>query len=174
MREIEVKILEIDRKKVESKLISLGAKKIFDGEIDAYFFDFKDDSLRKSDLMLRLRKEERKIVLTFKKPIKENGAKILEESEIEVSDFDTTKIILNSLGLQVWKRAKKHRTTYSLGDTHFELDKYIEDYNFIPEFLEIEAKNIDDIHKFIEALGFKKSDCKPWTLQDLIKYYSKK
>ena len=34
MKEIEAKILEIDRKKIEETLSTLGAKKIFDGEIE--------------------------------------------------------------------------------------------------------------------------------------------
>lgn len=174
MKEIEIKILEINRKKVEEKLLSLGAEKIFDGKMNAYFFDFKDGSLRKFGLILRLREEGNKIILTFKKPIEKEKAKIKEELEIEVSNFDITKAILESLGLQVWRIAKKHRVTYSLKEVHFELDKYGEEYDFIPEFLEIEAKNLENIYKFVELLGFDKEECKPWSLKDLVKHYSKK
>ena len=172
MKEIEIKILEINRKEIEKKLIALGAKKIFNGEIDALFFDFKDKSLRKIGNTLRLRKEGNKTILTFKKPIEKKRAKIKEELEIEVSGFDTMKIILESLGFCVWKRMKKHRTSYELKRVHFEFDTYKEKYKFIPEFLEIEAKDIETIYGFVRLLGFKNEDCKPWSSQDLIKYYS--
>jgi hypothetical protein len=46
MEEIEVKILEVNRKELEKKLIKLGAKKTFEGEISATFFDFKDRSIK--------------------------------------------------------------------------------------------------------------------------------
>ena len=173
MIETEVKILEIDRKEVEDKLISIGAKKVFDDKVNASFFDFEDGSLKKSGTVLRLRTEGKKAVLTLKEPIKKGEAKIKEESEIEVSDLGTTKKILESLGLRVWRVAKKHRTTYSLEGVHFELDNYIEENDFIPEFLEIEAKTLEEIYKFVEALGFSKEDCKPWSLKDLVKHYSK-
>jgi len=161
MKEIEVKILNINRKEIEKKLISLGAKKIFDGKIEAEFFDFENNSLQKSDIILRLRKEEEKIFLTFKKLIEKKDIKIEEELEVEVSDFEISKEILKSLGFKIWKTAQKHRTSYSLENVHFEFDNYLGDYEFIPEFLEIEAKSIEEIYKFVKILGFEKSDCKP-------------
>ena len=48
MEEHEVKILEVNRKEVEKKLIKLGAKKIFDGNLQTIFFDFNDKSILKN------------------------------------------------------------------------------------------------------------------------------
>ncbi len=67
MQEIEVKILEIDRKKIEKTLTDLGAEKIFDGGIQTIFFDFEDGRIVKAKDVLRLRKEEDKVELTLQK-----------------------------------------------------------------------------------------------------------
>jgi adenylate cyclase class IV len=70
MKEIEVKVLNVDKQEIEERLSELGAKQIFDGEIKTCFFDFKDCSIVKAKNVLRLRKEGMKSVLTFKKVLK--------------------------------------------------------------------------------------------------------
>lgn len=172
MREIEVKILDIDKKEIEEKLLELGAKKVLDDKLYALLFDSKDGSFRKSGNTLRLRRLGNKTILTFKKHISQEKAKIKDETEVEVFDFDKTKKILESLGFVVYRKVKKHRTSYKLGNVRFELDSHEEKYKFIPDFLEIEAKDIETIYKFAKILGFKEKDCKPWSLKDLIKHYS--
>lgn len=47
MKEIEAKILEINKEKVMTKLEDLGAKKILDSELIATFYDFEDKRLKK-------------------------------------------------------------------------------------------------------------------------------
>ncbi|MBN2458045.1 CYTH domain-containing protein [Candidatus Woesearchaeota archaeon] len=175
MKEIEVKILDINRKEVVEKLISLGAKKIFDGEIYALFFDFPDKTGKKntdnpernSKKTIRLRKMGDKVFLTIKEPIEHDAVKIREEHEVEVSDFEKTRKILESLGLSEWLTMKKHRTSYLVEDVHFELDKHHDQYEYVPEFLEIEARDIDTLYRYVELLGFKREDCKPWTILDI-------
>ncbi len=174
MIETEIKILEIDREKIEEKLISIGAKKVFDDKIHAIYYDSPDSSLRKSRATFRLRKEGKRTVLTFKNFIENTEAKVREEKEVEVSDFDTMRTILESTGFSPWLEMKKHRTTYELQGIHFELDKYINEYEYIPEFLEIEGADIKKIHKYVEDLGFKKQDCRPWDSLQVAEYYSKK
>lgn len=173
MKEIEAKILNIDRKQIENKLLSLGAKKVFDGEVHALFFDFDNNGLKKKKRIIRLRKEGNKAVLTTKEGISKEGAKISEEHEVEVSDFETAKKMLETLGLSAWLDMTKRRTTYSLDGVHFEIDNYTGEYDHIPEFLEIEAKDKKTIYKYAKILGFSQDDCKPWTAKDLMKYFPK-
>ncbi|MFQ5620300.1 MAG: CYTH domain-containing protein, partial [Candidatus Nanoarchaeia archaeon] len=66
MREVEGKILEIDREVVIKKLEALGAKKIFEGELRAFYYDFPDGSIRKRHHHARLRKENDKVFLVYK------------------------------------------------------------------------------------------------------------
>jgi len=100
MKEIEVKILNINKQKVEESLQILGAKKVFDGEMFAYFYDFKDGSITKSHSVMRLRKEGDIAMLTFKKVLGKQGVKIAEENSVEVSNLSEMKKILENLGLE--------------------------------------------------------------------------
>lgn len=169
--EIEVKILEVDRERLEDKLKSMGARKVFDGEISALYFDFEDKSIRKANDIMRLRKAGNKTFLTFKGFLHNKGAKVREELEVEVADFEIAKRILESLGMHTYKSISKHRISYALENVHFEFDKYTGEYSSIPEFLEIEANDEETIYKFAAMLGFKREDCKPWGGDDLVNHY---
>ncbi len=54
MREIELKILEIDRERAVSTLLSLGAVMTFDDEIHALYYDMPGQSLKERHTTLRL------------------------------------------------------------------------------------------------------------------------
>ncbi len=115
MNEIEVKILNIHRLKVEESLLRLGAVKIFDGEASALFFDFKDCSIAKSHSVIRLRKEGDLTMLTFKKVLSKQGAKVAQESSVEVSDLFEMKKILENLGLSITGSTQKRRSKEDSG-----------------------------------------------------------
>ena len=172
MKEIEVKILEVNRQKIEETLARLGAKKIFDGDIQTLFFDFKDGTIIKAKNVLRLRKEQNKTELTYKKVHVTQTAKVAEEYSVEVSNLETMKKILENLGLSIIENMQKHRVSYKLDHARFDIDRYSGDYGYIPEFLEIEAENTDLIHKYAALLGFKAKDCLPWSTNELIRHYS--
>ena len=174
MQEIEVKILNVDRQRIEERLLSLGAEKVFDGHIENLFFDFKNRALAEAKNLVRLRKEDDKAVLTFKKFLGNKAAKTAEEYEVAVSDMENMKKILESLGLSMTEEMQKHRVSYRLSRTQFDIDKYEREYGYIPEFLEIEAESIDTIHKYAKLLGFTIDDCLPWSTKDLVKYYTMK
>ena len=174
MKEIEAKILEVDKHKIEEALSNLGAEKVFDGEIEAFFFDFKDGSIAKRNSVLRLRKEDERDVLTFKRVVESEAAKIAEEHSVEVSSLSEAKVILESLGLSTVESMQKHRTSYQLKGVRFDIDQYMGKYSYIPTFIEIEAENIELIHRYAELLGFKAKDCLPWSVKELINHYSSK
>ena len=174
MKEIEAKILEIDRKKIEETLSTLGAKKIFDGEIETIFFDFKDGSIIKAKNVLRLRKEQNQIELTFKKVHVTQTAKVAEEFSVKISNVESMKIILKNLGLFIIENMQKHRISFKLDQSRFDIDSYSGDYKYIPEFLEIEAENTSSLHKYAALLGFKAEDCLPWSTNDIVQHYSSK
>ena len=172
MKEIEIKILEIDRSSLEEKLVSLGAAKVFDDEIYALYYDFPDSSIRRNGCTLRLRREGSKSVFALKKDIVSTEAKIREENEIEVSDFNGMKNLLETLGMNAWLEMKKHRTSYEIKGVRFEIDAYHDAYSYIPQFLEIEGHDIETIYVYAELLGFGKDDCKPWDILQVAAYYS--
>jgi len=172
MKEIEIKILGIDRTSVEEKLVFLGAKKVFDDEIHALYYDYPDNSMKNKGCTLRLRREGPKSVLSLKKDIESREAKVTEEHELEVSDFSGMKYLLETLGLNAWLDMKKHRTSYELKGVHFEIDAYHEPYHYIPQFLEIEGPDIESVYACAELLGFNRADCRPWNILQVASYYS--
>ena len=174
MKELEVKILEVNRIKIEETLASLGAKKVFDGEIQTIFFDFKDGTIIKAQNVLRLRKEQDKTELTYKKVHITETVKLAEEYSVRVSDLETMKKILENLGLSITENMEKHRVSYTIDHTRFDIDRYIGNYSYIPELMEIEAENVDLIHKYAALLGFQAKDCLPWSTDELIRHYASK
>jgi len=176
MQEIEAKILEVNKTLIEAKLKELGAKKTFEGIIDGKFFDYPNEALKKNGEILRLRMQGEKCFLTYKKGDQtKTEVKVAEEIETEVSDFKLMEQILSKVGLiESKKTMTKHRTTYSIGETHFEIEEPIGEYEHIPTFLEIEAPNEEEIYKYAKRLGFEKKQCLAWTGGDVLKHYSGK
>ncbi|MBU0472294.1 MAG: class IV adenylate cyclase [Nanoarchaeota archaeon] len=169
MREIEVKILEVNRAELEKKLFSLGAKKTFEGLIHGFYFDDDVKSVRKAKNTLRLRTEGDKVMLAFKKYVKKDEVKVRDEFQVEVSNFESMKLILEMLGFHAFKEFKKKRVSYAIGSVNFEFD-VLQNYD-VPEFLEIEAEDSETVFRYAELLGFSKSDCKCWDGKDLIRHY---
>jgi len=177
MKEVEVKIIEIDRGKVEAKLRELGATKTLDDDMDTIFFDFPGNPISKAKNLLRLRRIGDKTALTFKKFVESDTAKVRVEYEVSVSDFETANSILQSLGLITTLRMEKHRTSYRLGkeaSVEVDIDKYSGEYSHIPTLLEIEGADITTVHEQAKMLGYEPDRCKSWTTFDLIDYYSGK
>ncbi len=176
-REKEAKILEIDQNIIVPKLLLIGAKKTFEGLLYAEYFDFDDKYIKNNDAVLRLREEGDKNILTLKTPLEkccsEKGIKDLNEENVGVSSFKGMRRILEFLGLGVYRRMTKKRITYELNDVKYELDKYAEEYDFIPALLEIEGPDKRTIVACAEKIGFLEKDLKDWNLGQLIKYYSK-
>jgi adenylate cyclase, class 2 len=172
VQEIEVKILNVDRADVEARLAALGAERVFDGTLRAQLFDFEDGRLSRSNNMLRLRSEGDRIVLTHKGPIGYGQAKVRKETNVAVSDFDTCRSILEKLGLVLRLETQKRRSVYNLQGAQVMIDKYAGAYAHIPEFIEIEAPDLESIHAVARKLGFGPEDCKPWAFSRLVQHYA--
>ncbi|MFH1712491.1 MAG: class IV adenylate cyclase [Patescibacteria group bacterium] len=169
MKEIEIKILEIDVDKLIVQLKELGARRVFNGKMDVNFFDFDDRRLKKSKKCLRLRQVGDKVEFTLKQKLEKKQAKIVDEYEVCVSDFHEMKTILYELGLHTYRHYNKQRTSYVIGSTRFEID-IIED---LPAFLEIEAASVSELFEWVEKLGYKKEQALPWSGSDVLKHYGK-
>lgn len=168
MPEVEVKILEIDVSAIEKKLTDMGAKKVFEGDIQASLFDFPDSRLDKEQSFVRLRSKGNKTELVFKKRIPDEVAKSYHELQVEVSDLKQAWGILEGIGLvETVHGRKKHRISYALADAHFELDEF----EGMPAFLEIEVSDSRELPKWVEALGYTMEDAKPWSGKEVYEHY---
>ena len=173
MQEIEVKILEIDIPEIEDKLKSIGAEKVFKGELIAILWDFPDYRLKNSGRTLRLRSEAKKIKLTLKNRKQHKQMKVMEETEIGISDYKKMKTILKAIGLKNMMEMKKTRISYILNDVRFELDNYHGEHEFVPPLLEIETQSEEKLKEILYKLGFNMRKTVKYSATELINYYIK-
>ncbi|WNJ16213.1 class IV adenylate cyclase [Pontibacter sp. G13] len=171
MKEIEVKILEIDQEALKNRLSELGARQSFHGELHAVFLDDPQKSLTQQGQLLRVRKEGDSTKLTFKKPISKSGAKIMEELEVGISDIDLAVEIFERLGFQSFKSTRKFRTQFDYLNSHIVIDDYQDDLGPIPPFIEVESPNMEELQQVVSDLGYQQEQCKSWNTYDLVQYY---
>ena len=146
--EIEVKFYLADIEGMRNKILKLGAKskgRLFETNI---LYEDKNNSLIKKKSLLRLRQDE-KTTLTLKSrpPVKSKDYKIVNELEVEVSDFATMGQILQMLGFHPEQKYEKWRETIVSDQTVFCLDRM--PYG---DFLEIEGQE-KDIRYYASKFG---------------------
>lgn len=168
MKEIEVKILEIDVAETIRKIQEFGGVKTYEGEVITTYYDSRN-RLDRQGRVLRLRRKDDRIEVTFKEKISQTGFKSMNEFETTVGDYKTMDTILKGIGFEPCRELTKRRTSYSIGDVHFDIDTY----NEFPTFLEIEAKTGDLVKEWVLKLGYTMNDARPWTTKDVFKHYGK-
>lgn len=146
MSETEIKFIVEDFACYRTQLTKKGAVKKAQFFEDNIVFDNEIKSLFRKKQLLRLRKGD-KITLTFKHPVEISRFKIMKEYEVEVSDFDTARKIINSLGYKKTFRYQKNREIYSFENVLILLDE-----TPIGNIIEIEGSR-ENIERAAEALG---------------------
>jgi predicted adenylyl cyclase CyaB len=167
MIEIEIKVLEINKEEMIDKLIHLGAKKVLDEDVEAYYYD--GNNLKKGQV-LRLRKIGNKNFLTFKKKIHDKEISKREEHEIEISDLNKMHEILKNLNFNVIEKVNKHRTSYKIQETLFEIDEFKNEN--IPCLMEIESISKKKIMEFVKLLNIDENKLSTKGFFGLKKLYS--
>jgi adenylate cyclase class 2 len=148
-KELEVKFYISRRKELEEKIIALGGQlrdpRVYEINLR---FDTPDMSLLGTGRLLRLRMDTR-ARLTYKGLGSVNGgARLRQELEFTVSDFETARKLFEALGYQVTMMYEKYRTTYQLRELEVVLDEM--PYG---DFVEIEGLDGESIQKAAEWLG---------------------
>lgn len=160
--EKEAKFLDIDAKKIEKKLIEIGAEKMFQKTYKRIVFDYPDLRMDKKGAWVRLRDEGEKITLTYKQRIGmksrdgEENDKSMKEIEVEVNDFNKTAVILRKIGLADKFYMENKRIRYVLDDIEFDIDFWPK----LKPYLEIEAPTWGKVNKGIRLLGLDPKDKK--------------
>jgi len=146
--EIEVKFLIEALPAMRQRLLALGATcstpRTYEENL---LFDTPDAQFRQQGRLLRLRRDRRNRI-TYKEPTTHNNLdfKIMQEYEIEVSDFAQAHAILAKLGFVQVLRFEKYRETFTYQDAEIVLDE-------VPfgTFMEIEASQ-EGIRALVTAL----------------------
>ncbi len=150
MQEIETKVLEVDVKDIKDKLKSLGAEETQNTRLTVDWYCIKEAVDGDHPWYLRVRKtSDGKSEISWKSLEKFVGnTRQSEEININVSDFELSKSLLEAVGLVNYAHQEKDRTSFVLKDWNFDLDQYPN----MPAYLEIEGNSEDHVGEAIKLL----------------------
>ena len=169
--EVEVKISIENRKSVEEALHRIGAQRLnSETQVDAYF-DHPVRTFQETDEALRLRSRHPDVEgdeldstipppyeMTYKGPKLESRSKSRVELSVHISNIDSARLILESLGFKHVATISKRRVFYTVDSITVSVDD-VEDVGL---FLELErivtsrgdmSPALDMIFNLIERLG---------------------
>ena len=150
--EVKIKVQHLDpwRQKIKFLPAALEAERVFERNI---VFDTTQKRLKKRGILLRLRQQGARAILTMKMPVQGNSFyKIREETELEVSDFASMEKIIRAIGFQVFFIYEKYREVFNALGARIMIDE-----TPIGNFIEIEG-NPDRIDAVAVGLGFTAAD----------------
>ncbi len=155
MKEVEVKIRNIDKDEIAQRIMAMGAVKVFSGRVIDYRFDTPDRDLSRQGKALRIRQKGKYIYLNVKgkkKSIENITGR--DEIGVKISNFKVMHRILSELGYIKIFELSKYRTEYRLGDINFDVDEY----PGLSPILEIESDSYEKVEKYIKDLEIEPQD----------------
>lgn len=138
--EAEVKARIEGREVVAERILALGGAFVREVSQEDVYFKHPCYDLREMDQALRLRREGSVFTLTFKGSRFGTAAKMREEVEVRVDDFEAAKTILERAGFERSFVVRKSRLLYSLEGAEISLDSV----EGLGEFIEIELPLSDE------------------------------
>ena len=152
--EIEAKFLNADHDTLRARLKELGARCTHPNrKFTRLTIDYPDMRLRKKHGWIRLRDEGDKVTLTYKQQ-NERSIAGMQEVEVVVSDFAKAEAFLKAIGLQHYNYQETKRESWELGNVEIDLDEW----PWIPPFVEIEGPSEAEVWDVTQKLGLKKDD----------------
>lgn len=150
MYEIETKILEVDPKKIILILDKIGAKKIKESRLLVDWYGPANLTIDQQQWYLRVRKDSLgKQEVTWKSLPKIVGnTRQSKEINVNVSDFEKTKELFESLGFVNYAHQEKDRISWTYKDWSLDLDTYPN----MPPYLEIEGLSEQHVNEMIDLL----------------------
>ncbi len=157
--EIEVKFKVNDFTKLRNDLKKINAISNGNTFEQNYCFDDQNFTFKQKDHILRLRKVNDKVILTFKGAKEFEGhLKKREEIELELSDFERMKIIFERIGLNLRRIYEKKRENYLLNNVKV----ILEIVPFTGKYIELEG-DAEEINQVMKLLKLKKEDACDYT-----------
>lgn len=172
-KELEVKILEVDVKAIESKILELGGILLADEEQINTLIDSVERPIKSyMDGYLRIRETKNlltggeKIELTLKKNIANTELRENEELNVVLQNKDMMVMVLKNLGFTCVSKGFKHRKSYSFMKARVDLDTW-DKATYPNAYIEIEVKNKEDLDKIVEVLGINKGQISTLSIVEL-------
>ncbi|WP_102398887.1 class IV adenylate cyclase [Haloimpatiens massiliensis] len=174
MKEMEIRIINIDVDTMRNKLLSLGCAKVKEENQTNLIYDFPDKKLLNNKGYARIRivedliKNKTTNYMTVKKLLSCEKYKIMEEHETEILSSEDGKNILESLGLCLIQGIKKYRESYKFKDTLIEIDINQKDFCPFP-YIEIESCYENQLKEVVSLLGYTMEDTTSKTIYEILK-----
>ncbi len=173
VKELEVKILNIDLEEMEKKIISLGGNLIAK-EIQVNTLIDSSERPIKDNINAYLRIRETKdvlnnksdITLTLKKIISTDGLRENIEMNSEVENKEVILQIFRELGYDRIEEGYKERKSYKLQNARFDLDVWDEKTYPYP-YMEIEVETQEDLDRMIKLLQISKENISTKSIMEL-------
>jgi len=168
--EIEVKILNINKPALISRLEELGARSLPVVRMKMWFYDFPDKSLRAEHITCRVRYEGENTVLYSKQKISRDKDKCRKSNEnpVIVSSADEACKFLEGLGMVLNFYGEKDRLTYILGQDHIDIDHWPRK---VPDYVEVEGLSEGLVEHTVTRLGYKMSQTTKKGWGEVLKMY---
>jgi len=174
LKEIELRIIDIDVKEIRKKLLNLNCLKVKQENQINNIYDFSDKRLLLGKGYARIRtvKDDLKNstihYITTKKLISQKKYKIMDEHESEIKDEVSAKGIFEALGLELMQSIKKYRESYKYKNTLIEID--INEKEFCPfPYIEIESSSEPEIEEVVRLLGYSLEDTTSKSIYEILK-----
>lgn len=150
MKEIETKVLEVDKEEIKRILKSLGAKETQNTRLAVDWYCPKGANETGHPWYLRIRTtSDGKNEISWKSLPKITGnTRHSDEVNINASDAALAKKLFENIGLENYALQEKDRISFSLKGWNFDLDQY----PGMPAYLEIEGKSHEHVQEAIKLL----------------------
>ncbi len=173
VKELEVKILNVDLEEMEKKIISLGGRLIAKEVQVNTLIDSTSKPIKESiNAYLRIREtkdllnNKSDITLTLKKIVSTQGLRENIEMNSQVENKETILQIFKELGYDKIEEGFKERKSYSLQNARFDLDIWDEKTYPYP-YMEIEVESQEDLDKIIKLLNIPKENISTKSIMEL-------
>src|SRR3989344_8358118 len=150
MKEIETKVLEVDKEKIKKTLKSLGAKETQNTRLVVDWYGPKGVNINKQPWYLRIRTtSDGKNEVSWKSLPKITGnTRHSDEINVNVSDATMLGKLFENIGIEHYAHQEKNRASFLFKDWQFDLDQY----PGMPAYLEIEGKSHEHVQEAILML----------------------
>lgn len=147
-KEFEATFLDIDKDAYREQLAQAGATCVkSETMMRRVVFDTGPHSF------LRVRDEGDKIVMTFKQ-VDQLALDGVDESNVDVSNYEDTITILEAAGLRIKARQTTLREIWQLDGAEITIDTWSQ----LPPYTEIEGESPEAVEKVARKLGFEMSE----------------
>lgn len=150
--EFEAKFYPVNKEEFREKLKSVGAKLVIpERKMVRIVADHRVNPILAKNGYIRVRNEGNVIRLSLKMTANEKG-KMSDQKEIdvEVSDFDKTKRILEATGIKFNRRQETLREEWRYKNAQITIDSW----PGLDTFSEVEAGNEEEVREIAQELGF--------------------